>query len=164
MIDLSKVSLDLAYLSLIEDNKLLDKEIEKIKNEIETLKFETEKLVFKVTDKTERKISILDLLDYIKEVSETSQKIISIKEKEVHPILKEVLDEISEKIIQIKVPKDNVISTQKLTKEFGIKILMVKRGKDIFLPFRRNVLLKKNDSLTIIGSDFDKDVITRIFE
>ncbi len=164
MIDLSKMALDLSYLSLLEEDSFLDKEIANIQDEIEKLKFDTEKLVFKIVDKTERKISILDLLDYIKEVSETAAKITQIKDKEVHPIIKDVLDEISEKIISISISKDNVISTKKLSNKYGIKILMVKRGKERILPFKKNVLLKKGDKVFIIGSEFDKDVINEIYK
>ncbi len=164
MIDLSKVSLDLAYLSLIEKNRMLDKEIENIQKEIGTLKFETEKLVFKIMDKTERKISILDLLDYIKEVNEIAIKISGLKKKETHPLISDVLNEISERIIRIKITKNDIISTQKLSKRYGIKVLMIKRGKETILPFKRNILLKRNDLLFIIGSEFDKDVINEIYK
>lgn len=160
--ELTKTCMDLSQLALYLNEKEIEEELEKVYEKISSLKFETEKLVFKIKEKNDVRVSILDLLDYVKEIVDASIKIKDLNKRDVHYIIKEAIKGLNERIILMKINKETNVSTGKIAQRFGIRISMIKRKGEFLFPYRKSIRLNKDDEIYIIGTDFDKDVIKEL--
>ena len=118
------------------------------------------KLIFKIREPDSERIGLLDLLDYIGQISHSATNIANLRKRAKLTILKDVLKETNERVIIKKINKE--ISTRELKRKYGITIIAVERNNLMLFPWSRNINLKKGDKIIFIGDSFDENVFDEI--
>jgi len=158
--NLSELMLDLAYSSVFFNNKEIAQEVSILFEHLEELEEKLYLHLFAASrGKVSRKlISFIDLVEATKLVASAAKQLsqVVIEGVEVHPIIKEALEESDESITKAVVKKKSIMTNKtlgnlKLRTEMGIDIIAIRRGKNWIFDPDKNTQLKEKDVIIAVG-------------
>ena len=136
----AELMVDLAYSSVIYDNKEIAKEVYELEDYIDNLNEELQKLAIKDAKAGELEvneaIAIIQLGTCSEAIADAARDIadVELRDIELHPIVRESILESDEVLIRVEVSpnsvlKDKKLGDMKLASHTGMWVIAIKRGK-----------------------------------
>ncbi|PIN86845.1 hypothetical protein COV19_02465 [Candidatus Woesearchaeota archaeon CG10_big_fil_rev_8_21_14_0_10_44_13] len=158
MKDMTELMLDLAYSAVfLKDRQIVDK-VKDMHKEIGLLEEQTLKMVFKIKESDEDRMFIVNLTDYIKDISNAALQIAELSSgKGTPPIVRDILTESSKMVITAKIhPKSSyankMIGQNHIRTNTKATIIGVKRSGSWIFSIDKNFRLMPDDEVIAIGS------------
>ena len=167
MKNLSELIVDLSYSALFLESKGLNKEVFELYEKIQELEKDTLKMLFKVRVADEKRISIIELMDKIKTISDSACDISSLTEKETPKIIKEVLTKTTERVIVTSLVKNSVLSNKtfgetELRSRINANVVAIKRNNDWLFDINGDTLVKSGDQLVAVGPEEAEELLKKL--
>ena len=164
----AELMVDLAYSSLIYDNREIAEEVYELEEYVDRVNDELQKLAIEDTKKGELEVNealaIIQLGISSEMIADAAREIadVQLREVKLHPVLKESLMESNEILLKTKIASNSVLKDKKigeirLASETGMWIIAIKRGNKWIYDPSKNVVLKENDILFAKGDKEGKD-------
>ncbi len=159
MKNMSELTLDLAYSAAFLKDIKLAKQVEELNNEIKKIEKDVLKLLFKIKENDEKRLLIIELIDSIKDISNSALNISKIARGNNYPeIIKNILSETQERIITCEIKKNSHLINKSLNETkfrtfTKTQILAIKRKNEWIFNVNKNTILKENDFL--IGKGYE---------
>ncbi|MCD6107883.1 MAG: PhoU family transcriptional regulator [Thermoplasmata archaeon] len=164
----AELMVDLAYSSLIYDNREIAQEVYELEDYVDKINDELQKLAIEDTRKGELDVNevlaIIQLGISSEVIADAAREIadIQLRDVKLHPILKESLMESNEILLKVKITpksilKDKKIGEIRLASETGMWIIAIKRGNKWIYDPTKNITLRENDILFAKGNKEGKD-------
>jgi len=158
----AELMVDLAYSSVIYDNKEIAKEVYELEDFVDNLNEELQKLAIKDAKAGELEVNealaIIQLGACSEVIADAARDIadVELRDVELHPIIRESILESDEVLVKVKVGgesalKDKKLGDIKLASQTGMWIIAIKRGKKWIYGADRNTVIKENDILFAKG-------------
>lgn len=155
----SELMLDLAYSSVLFENKEIAEEVISLYKNVENLEEEIYMHLFAASRgrKVERFIGIIDVVSCAKTVATAAKNLSEsvIQGKKLYGVIKEALKESEESIIKLVVEEDSYLANKKISEtkirtDTGVNIIAIKRGEKWIFDPNKNTVIFPND--TLIGA------------
>ncbi len=164
----AELMVDLAYSSLIYDNREIAEEVYELEDYVDKINDELQKLAIEDTRKGELDVNevlaIIQLGISSEVIADAAREIadVQLRDVKLHPILKESLMESNEILLKVKITpksilKDKKIGEIRLASETGMWIIAIKRGNKWIYDPSKNITLRENDILFAKGDKEGKD-------
>ena len=164
----AELMVDLAYSSLIYDNREIAEEVYELEEYVDRVNDELQKLAIEDTKKGELEVNealaIIQLGISSEMIADAAREIadVQLREVKLHPVLKESLMESNEILLKTKIASNSVLKDKKigeirLASETGMWIIAIKRGNKWIYDPSKNVVLKENDILFAKGDKEGKN-------
>ncbi|OYT57973.1 PhoU family transcriptional regulator [Euryarchaeota archaeon ex4484_162] len=164
----AELMVDLAYSSLIYDNREIAEEVYELEDYVDKINDELQKLAIEDTRKGELDVNevlaIIQLGISSEVIADAAREIadVQLRDVKLHPILKESLMESNEILLKVKITpksilKDKKIGEIRLASETGMWIIAIKRGNKWIYDPTKNITLRENDILFAKGDKEGKD-------
>ena len=137
--DKSELMVDLAYSSLLYDNKTIAKEVYDLEDLIDNLYQSLQKQTLK--DVADKKLSVEDALAVLRlaeageQIADAAQEIsdVELRDVELHPILRMSIRESDQVFTRVEVSKDSILCNKtlgelKLATETGMTVIAMRHG------------------------------------
>lgn len=159
----AELMVDLAYSSVIYDNKDLAKEVYELENLVDLLNEELQKLAIKDAKAGELEVNealaIIQLGSCSEAIADAARDIadVELRDVELHPIIKESIMESDEILVKVKVSEESILDGKKLgdiqlASHTGMWIIAIKRGKKWIYGVDKNTIIKAGDILFAKGA------------
>lgn len=158
--DTSELMIDLAYSSLLLNNRYLAEEVEALENRMDELHTEFEQLVLSSGFKPEESKDFLGLIRLgvaTEQIADAGAEIaeVVLRGLKPHPILKAAIEEAEETVTRIQVSPESplvgkTLRQAQIHEETGMWILAIRRGNTWLRP-KPNTTIKQNDILIASG-------------
>jgi len=161
--NLSQLMLDLAYSSVFFKNKEIAKEVALLYERLEELEEKLYLHLFAASRGRVMKklISIIDLVESSKNVATAARNLseLVIEGKEMHPIIKQALEESDEQIARCTVSRKSLLYNRtigelRIRSNTGADLIAIRRGSEgkswIFDP-KKDTVIRHNDILICVG-------------
>lgn len=164
----AELMVDLAYSSLIYNNKELAEEVYELEEHIDKLNDELQKLAIEDAKKGElnlnEALAIIKLATSTEMIADAARDIadVQLREIELHPILKESLLETDEIFLRVTISPNSILKNKKLgelhlASETGMWVIAIKRGDKWIYDPGKDVCLKENDVVFVKGNKEGKE-------
>ena len=164
----AELMVDLAYSSLIYDNREIAEEVYELEEYVDRVNDELQKLAIEDTKKGELEVNealaIIQLGISSEMIADAAREIadVQLREVKLHPVLKESLMESNEILLKTTIAPNSVLKDKKigeirLASETGMWIIAIKRGNKWIYDPSKNVVLKENDILFAKGDKEGKN-------
>ena len=159
----AELMVDLAYSSVIYDNREIAQEVYNLENFIDNLNDRLQKLAIEDVKKGELEVNealaIIQLGASSEAIADAARDIadVELRDVELHPIIKESVMESEEVIVRAKLSPSSVLADKKLgeiklASQTGMWVIAIKRGERWIYDPGKNVELKGGDVLFVRGS------------
>jgi len=167
MKDTSELMVDLAYSSLLYNNKDIAQEVETLGDEVWDLAAELQKVAIEEAScgSSDATLMVLTLCNYVSSIAKAALSIseVVLRDIEPHPILKESIRESEVGICMSAIQSGSVLvgkqlGSIRLASETGMWVLAVRRGKKWIYGPEKGQDLKEGDLLIVRGppNGFDR--------
>ncbi len=159
--NLSSLMLDLAYSSVFFSSKDIASEVVELYERTEEIE---EKLLIHLfsasreTHLAKKLLSVVEVVESAKRVASAARNMsqLVLDNRELHPIIKEALQESDESITRAMIGQNSILMNQtlgelRLKTETGIHIIAIRRGSKWLFNPRKTTQMMKNDILIGIG-------------
>lgn len=169
--DKSELMIDLAYSSLLYDNKTIAKEVYDLEDMIDelykNLQVQTLELVENKKLSVNDAISVLRLAEAGEQIADAAQEIadVELRDVELHPILKLSIRESDVVFTRVEVFEDSILSNKtlgelKLASETGMVVIAMRHGNRWLYGPNKNTRIDSGDILFAKGpEDGEKHLI-----
>jgi len=173
MKNISELIVDLAYSSLLFNNKEIAEEVRYLEARMDTLNYEIRLIAMMAArskEDAERLISILQIAEAAETISNAAGDIIKILSIKLdHPILPRLIRESNETIRKFTVKSNSAAINKKLSyfripSETGVRIITIRRGKKWIYAPSKHEILKPNDIVIGIGPKEGLDRLGELLE
>jgi len=158
----AELMVDLAYSSILYDNKEIAQEVYELEDFMDTLNHRLQKLIFKDVKNddlgVDEALVILRLAIASELISDAAQEIadVQLRDVELHPILRESLLESNEVFHKAQVEDSSVLANKKLgtvelASKTGVWIIAIRRQKRWIYGATENTVVRKGDILFVRG-------------
>ncbi|MEE9528894.1 MAG: potassium channel family protein [Dehalococcoidia bacterium] len=172
MKDISELMVDLAYSTVILDNIEIASEVSKLEERMNKLNYEIRMLAMVAArdrDDAEQLAGILQIASAAEGISNAARGIadVVLRDIDLHPILKEVMEEAEEKITTIEVSEesilvDHTLGDSKPSTNLGMDIIAIRReGRWIYGP-DKNSMVKQGDTLIARGREAGIELLEKV--
>ncbi len=159
----AELMVDLAYSSVIYDNRDIAEEVYQLENFIDVLNERLQKLAIEDVKKGELEVNealaIIQLGASSEAIADAARDIadVELRDVELHPIIKESVMESEEVVLRVELSPNSVLANKKigdvkLASQTGMWIIAIKRGERWIYDPGKNVELKGGDILFARGS------------
>lgn len=158
--DTSELMIDLAYSSLLLNNRYLAKEVEALEECVDELHTEFEQLVLSSDFNLKEAKDFLGLIRLgvaTEQIADAGAEIaeVVLRELEPHQILKAAIEKAEETVVRVQVSPNSslvgkTIRQAQIHEETGMWILTIRRGNNWLRP-RPNTTIQQNDILLASG-------------
>jgi uncharacterized protein with PhoU and TrkA domain len=169
--DKSELMIDLAYSSLIYDNKTIAKEVYDLEDQIDELYNSLQKLTLQQVEN--KKLSVNDALTVLRlaetaeQISDAAQEIadVELRDVELHPIFKMSIRDSDVVFTRVEVEESSVLANKtlgelKLGSETGMIVIAMRHGNKWLYGPNKNTKIDPNDILFAKGpEDSEKHLI-----
>jgi uncharacterized protein with PhoU and TrkA domain len=159
--DTSELMLDLAYSSILLNNKELAQEVQELEEYMDDLHTEFEQMVLSSGFTPEESKDFLGLIRLgvvTEQIADAAAKIaeVVLREIEPHPILKLAIEEAEETVTSEQVSEDSplvgkTLREAQIADETGMWVLLVKRGGKQWVRPKPNTVIEAGDTLIASG-------------
>ncbi|RLF31291.1 MAG: PhoU family transcriptional regulator [Thermoplasmata archaeon] len=169
--DKSELMVDLAYSSLIYDNRIIAKEVYDLEDLIDELHQHIQKETLELVDNQKLGVrdalAILRLAELGENIADAAQEIadVVLRDVELHPILKMSIRESDQVFTRIQVEKESVLAGKtlgelKLASETGMTVIAMRHGNRWLYGPTKNTRIDPGDILFAKGpEDGEKHLI-----
>ena len=172
MKDISELMVDLAYSTVILDNIEIASEVSKLEERMNKLNYEIRMLAMLAArdrDDAEQLTGILQIASAAEGISNAARGIadVVLRDIDLHPILKEVMEEAEEKITTVEVSDesilvDHTLGDSKPSTNLGMDIIAIRReGRWIYGP-DKNSVVKQGDTLIARGREAGIELLEKV--
>ncbi|RLF47231.1 MAG: PhoU family transcriptional regulator [Thermoplasmata archaeon] len=158
----AELMVDLAYSSVIYDNKDLAREVYELENFIDVLNEELQKLAIKDVKGGELEVNealaIIQLGACSEAIADAARDIadVELRDVELHPVIKESVLESEEVFVRVKVGENSVLKGKtlgdiKLASQTGMWVIAIKRGNKWIYDPTKNTRIEEGDILFAKG-------------
>jgi len=158
----AELMVDLAYSSILYDNKEIAQEVYELEDFMDTLNHRLQKLIFKDVKNdaldVDEALVILRLAIASELISDAAQEIadVQLRDVELHPILRESLLESNEVFHKAQVDGSSVLVNKKLgtvelASKTGVWIIAIRRKKRWIYGATENTVVREGDILFVRG-------------
>jgi len=158
----SELMVDLAYSSIIYDNREIAEEVYELEDYIDNLHYELQKLAIEDSKKGELEVdealAIIRLGSCSEMIADAAREIadVELRDVELHPVVRDTLLETDEIILKVDVKKNSVLAGKKLGEmklatKTGMWVVAIKREKKWIYGADKNTLIKEGDILFVKG-------------
>ena len=158
----AELMVDLAYSSILYDNKEIAKEVYELEDYIDNLHYELQKLAIEDSKKgeleTDEALAIIRLGSCSEMIADAAREIadVELRDVDLHPVIKDSLLESEEIILKVKVNEKSVLKDKKLGElelatETGMWVIAIKRGKKWIYGADKNTIIRSGDILFVKG-------------
>jgi len=158
----AELMVDLAYSSILYDNKEIAQEVYELEDFMDTLNHRLQKLLFKDVKNDDLDVDealvILRLAIASELISDAAQEIadVQLRDVELHPILRESLLESNEVFHKAQVDGSSVLVNKKLgtvelASKTGVWIIAIRRKKRWIYGATENTVVREGDILFVRG-------------
>lgn len=172
MKDVSELMVDLAYSTVILDNIEIASEVSKLEERMNKLNYEIRMLAMVAArDRAdaEQLSGILQIASAAENISNAARSIadVVIRDIDLHPIIKEVMEEAEEKITTVEVSEDSILvdhtlGESKPSTNLGMTIIAIRRnGRWIYGPDKHSVV-KAGDTLIARGREAGIELLEKL--
>jgi len=158
----AELMVDLAYSSIIYDNKEIAKEVYELEDYVDSLNEELQKLAIKDVKAGELEVNealaIIQLGACSEAIADAARDIadVELRDVELHPIIKESVMEAEEVLVRVEVKSGSVLCNKKLgeielASHTGMWIIAIKRGNKWIYDPSKNVQILEGDILFAKG-------------
>lgn len=158
----AELMVDLAYSSILYDNKEIAKEVYELEDYIDNLHYELQKLAIEDSKKGELEIdetlAIIRLGSCSEMIADAAREIadVELRDVELHPVIKDSLLETEEVILRAEVKENSILIDKKLgdielATKTGMWVVAIKRGKKWIYGANKNTVIMKGDILFVKG-------------
>ncbi len=171
----AEIMVDLAYSSIIYDNKDLAQEVYNLENFVDVLNDELQKLAIRDAIAGEldvnEALAIIQLGACSEVIADAAREIadVELRDIELHPIIKESVLESDEVLIKVTISPDSILVNKKLgeielASHTGMWIIAIKRGEKWIYNIDKNTIIKENDILFVRGAKEGMEHFIKIAE
>ncbi|MCD6171662.1 MAG: PhoU family transcriptional regulator [Thermoplasmata archaeon] len=164
----AELMLDLAYSSVIYDNREIAEEVYELEDYIDNLHYELQKLAIEDSNKgeleTNEALAIIQLGNSSEVIADAAREIadVELRDVELHPIIKESLLETEEVILRAIVENQSILNGKKLGEielatNTGMWVFAIRRGKKWIYGPDKNTTIKEGDVLFVKGPKEGKE-------
>ena len=158
----AELMVDLAYSSIIYDNKEIAQEVYELEDIMDELNNRLQRLIFKDVKndnlEVDEALAILRLAIASELISDAAQEIadVELRDVELHPILRESLLESDEVFHKAQVAKKSVLVNKALGKlelasKTGVWIIAIRRNRRWIYGATQNTVIREDDVLFVRG-------------
>lgn len=157
MKNISELMVDLAYSAVFLQDLNITNEVGKMLAKIKSLEEDTTKLLFKIKESDEKRMLLLELIDYIKEISNAAYNIAGLsKSEDIPSIVPEVLKDSDARVIIYTMQKNprmvkRKVGELRIMSETGARIIAVKRKEKWSFSIDKNTKLLASDFIVAVG-------------
>ncbi|MFH1821866.1 MAG: TrkA C-terminal domain-containing protein [Methanobacteriota archaeon] len=163
MRDLSDITVDLAYSSLMLGSEEVAEEVGEIEESFNRLNYRAWLDTLTIAAKFQRDIprlnSVLQMVKFMEKITDAADSIVDVvaRKIELHPVFAKALSETLEKICRVKISKDSrfvdkTLEELNLWSTIGVYVLVIKRGSRHIITPGGNMKLKADDIVIVRGS------------
>jgi uncharacterized protein with PhoU and TrkA domain len=163
MRDLSGITVDLAYSSLMLGSAEVAEGVREMEEDFNMLNYKAWLNALKIASKEKRKItqlnSVLQMVKFMEKITDAADSIVDvvIRKIELHPVFAKALSEAEERICRVKISGDSRFAGKTLERlnlwgTVGVYVLVVKRTNKHIIAPGGNTRLKAEDIVTVRGS------------
>jgi len=162
MKDTSELMVDLAYSSLLYNNKDLAAEVEHLGDRVDELSGELKKLAIgEVAERSnDATMMVIRMADFVIDIANAANSIVEVvlRDIEPHPLLKEVIKESDAGIYKMEIKGRSVLADKalgdlRIATETGMWVFAIKRHVRWMYGPDHNVSLKKGDIIFVRGPE-----------
>ena len=165
---LTEMMVSLAYSDLFYDEIHLQKELEEIHLEIKELEKENLKHIFRIREREDMRISIIELMEYIKDITHACSNIAALNSKgRILPFPDTMLNESDDRSIIVSVSKKSTLCSKKVG-DMKIRTLMkvningIKRNKRWIFNINKDTIIRADDIIWAVCGGEGKKIFTKI--
>ncbi len=158
----SELMLDLAYSSILFDDKELAEEVLELEERtdylVQLLQIDCMAASRSVKD-AERLLPVLSIASATDKISDAAGDlaVITLKEIKVHPLIREVFGRVSERLTCIKVKADSELAgtrvgDSELLSDLGVDIIAIRRGRNLIVDPDEDDVIVEGDTLYARGT------------
>jgi len=158
----AELMVDLAYSSILYDNKEIAKEVYELEDYIDSLHYELQKLAVEDSKKGELEVdetlAIIRLGNCSELIADAAREIadVELRDIELHPVIKESILESDEVILRVEVNENSILNGKKLGEvelatRTGMWVVAIKRGRKWIYGANKNTDIKAGDILFVKG-------------
>ena len=158
----AELMVDLAYSSILYDNKEIAKEVYELEDYIDSLHYELQKLAIEDSKKGELEVdetlAIIRLGNCSELIADAAREIadVELRDIELHPVIRESVLESDEVILRVEVKDNSILNNKKLgdvelATKTGMWVVAIKRGKKWIYGANKNTIIKGGDILFVKG-------------
>lgn len=173
--DKSELMVDLAYSSLLYDNKTIAKEVYDLEDLIDDLYQNIQKKTLeKVQEKKlsiDNALTILRLAECGEQISDAAQEIadVELRDVELHPVLKESIQESDEVFTRVQVKNESVLCGKtlgelKLESETGMYVIAMRHQNRWLYAPNKNTKIDPEDVLFAKGPEDGENHLKKLAE
>ncbi len=163
MRDLSDITVDLAYSSLMLGSAEVAEEVREMEEAFNRFNYKVWLNVLKIASKEKRNIaqlnSVLQMVKCMEKITDAADSIVDvvIRKIELHPVFAKALSETMEKICRVKISggsrfADKTLEKLNLWGTVGVYVLVIRRGGKHIITPGGNMKLRADDVVTVRGS------------
>ncbi|RLF31879.1 MAG: PhoU family transcriptional regulator [Thermoplasmata archaeon] len=159
----AELMVDLAYSSVIYDNKKLAEEVYELENFVDGLNENLQKLA--VSDAVAGELDVNEVVAVLKlgafseAIADAAREIadVELRDVELHPIIRESVMESEEVLVRVRVTEQSplagrTLGDMRLASETGMWVIAIKRGNRWMYDPDKHVEIKANDVLFVRGA------------
>ncbi len=161
--DLSDVTVDLAYSSLMLGSTDVAEDVREIEEDLDKFTYrawlDTLTIASRLESDIPRLNSVLQVVKSMERISNAADAIVDIvlRKIELHPVFARALAETAERICRVRVPKNSemvgmTLDDLNLWETTGVYVLIIRRGRQHIITPGHDVKLRAGDILTLRGS------------
>ncbi len=172
MKDTSELMIDLAYSSLLYNNRVLAEEVYLLEERVDELnsKIHEDAICEVIADKNEYKaLAMIQLAQSIEVIADSARAIadVVLRDIEPHPIIKMSIRESDTNIVAVKLEPqsvlvDKTLAQTQLAKEIGMWVISLRRGGRYLIGPKKDTYLRAGDYVIARGSEKSAKLLTRI--
>ncbi len=159
--DVSDLIIDLAYASVLYEDKELAEQVRKLENRMDELMYQIRALVsvsVRSFEDAEQSTGILQVADAAESISNAAGDIANLvlRDIQIHPVVKESLKKANEKISKNEVSEDSDVVGERLddlslSSRFAVWVLAIKRGDSWIISPDSEDVIEGGDVLVVRG-------------
>ena len=171
MKDTSELMVDLAYSSLLYNNKEIASEVEHLNELVDEMSSQLQRMaISEVSEKSEdAALMVLKLCTFINSIADAAMSIIDVvlRDIEPHPVLKQSIKESDAGIYRIEIKKKSTLAGRKIGElriatETGMWIFAIKRNIRWIYGPEESTKMEKGDILFVRGPEDGKKKLVAV--
>jgi uncharacterized protein with PhoU and TrkA domain len=168
MKNLTSMMVALAYSDLLYEDTKLQKELEEMHNEIKELEKENLKHIFKIRGSDELRIKIIELMEYIKDISNACNNMSALNSAgRVLPFPDTKISETEERAILALVKRNSIlpgrtVGESKIRTKTGVTVRACKRNDKWVFGVNKGAVIKSGDLLFATGDSEAKKLFEKV--
>lgn len=151
MKDMSEIMTDLAYSALFLHDKKISAEVNRLYKEVQELEEDTLKMLFKVKESDEKRVTILSITGFIRDIANSSVQISNLVDSEKLPsIINDILKESDKRVLT-----ETIVGKSPLTGRTigGSRVEIHTKARILAISRKKKWLFGVNDETRLMARD-----------